>query len=306
MKRTAKRIIVAAAVAAVSIQSVPVASACGGRGRPSGGYARPAYSQPVYSQPAYSQPVYSRPSYAQPVYGQPAYGQPAYRNPAQPVQVVRQRPVAPTTAAAVQPRPRALVAAQTAATARPVSVQTAAPQAVAPQTVTARPVTAQRVTTQPVAARQVTAQSAATADAEISALAALASIATAQPTAPATQPAAQPAAQPTTQPAVPQFSAVPTAASSTAAPHVGSFQANLPSNVTIELNLDNGGTFSWVVRNNGKTTQFSGQYRVTQGRLTLVRSNDLQQMAGKLTSAQNGFTFKLDGGNSGGLNFKKV
>lgn len=316
MKRTAKKIIVAVAIAAVSVQSAPIASACGGRG-----------SRIIRHTRSYGYPA--------PVYRQPVYSQPICHQPAPPVHFVTPRPVAPITVAAVQPRPRAQVAQQTAFVSRSAAAVPTAAQGVPAQRAATQPVARQPVTTPaanrqalatPTANRQAVATQAATqavaqtsaakpavaADAEVSALAALASISAATVQTTAVAPAAQPArvaaapAQATTQPAVPQFSAAPVAASTNASPHVGSFKASLPSNVTIELNLNNGGTFSWVVRGKGKTTQFSGQYQVTQGRLTLVRSNDLQQMAGKLTAGQNGFTFKLDGADNGGLNFKKV
>lgn len=283
MKRTAKKLAVAAAIAAVSIQTVPDASACGGRGgRPSfspiyGGYARAAsnYRATLPTSPPirYTQ---------QPV----THVQPSHPQTSVPVA----RPAAAANSvAAVQPRPRAQVAMQTAA-AQQVGNQQAVNQPATNQ-VTARPVTTAPKTT---------------ADAETSALAALASIASNAAPAATTPAAATPAAnvRPSTTagtPQVPQF----TAASTTTAPHIGVFTATLPSNVTIELRLTSGNTFSWIVRNNGKVTQFNGQYRVSQGRLTLVRSQDLQQMAGTMTTASNGFTFKLDGTNNAGLNFKR-
>ena len=288
MKRTAKKLVVAAAIAAVSIQTIPDASACGGRGgRPSfspvyGGYARAASNYratlPVSPPIRYTQ---------QPV----THVQPSHPQASVPVA----RPAAAANSvAAVQPRPRAQVAMQTAAAQQVVNQQ--AVNQPATNQVTARPVTNAPKTT---------------ADAETSALAALASIAGNATPAATTPAATTPAAstpvanvQPSTTagtPQVPQF----TAASTTTAPHIGVFTATLPSNVTIELRLTSGNTFSWIVRNNGKVTQFSGQYRVSQGRLTLVRSQDLQQMAGTMTTASNGFTFKLDGTNNAGLNFKR-
>ena len=80
----------------------------------------------------------------------------------------------------------------------------------------------------------------------------------------------------------------------------------LPSKVMIELTLKSDGSFAWVVLNNGKTTKFGGRYRMTDGRLTLVRDADLQQMAGSWTSSNSGFTFQLDGSNNGGLKFRKA
>ncbi|MCS7467755.1 hypothetical protein NZK35_13975 [Stieleria sp. ICT_E10.1] len=265
MKRTAKKLFVAAAIAAVSIQSVPTASACGGRGgRVSyapvyGGYSRAAsnYRTTLPVTP----PIHN----ARPTFNPPLH------------QTVQPAAVAPpvstaSTVAAVRPRPRAQVALQTSAAPQPTG-------------------TAATAQSQP--SSQTTATTSAV-DAETSALAALASLAASQPSAA------------TTPSTTPPPSAQPVAASAATPDHIGSFRATLPSNVTIELNLNGSGTFSWVVSNNGKTSQFSGQYRVTDGRLTLVRSNDLQKMAGKLTLGPNGFTFQLDGTNNAGLDFKKV
>ena len=269
MQRTAKKIIAAAAIAAVSIQSVPVASACGGRG------GRVSYA-PVYGGYARAASNYRTTLPATP----PLYNtRTVYNHSVQSAPVARPA----STVAAVQPRPRDQVAIQTAASTG--------------QTVVAKPL-AQPAATNPVAAqpaatKAAVTQAAAAQDAESSALAALASLAVAP----------QPVAA---QPAASQPASAPVAASNTTAPHLGVFTATLPSNVTIELQLNSGNTFAWIVRNNGKTTQFSGQYRIAEDRLILVRSTDLQQMAGKLTTGQNGFTFKLDGSNNGGLDFKRV
>ncbi|WP_182868538.1 hypothetical protein [Stieleria mannarensis] len=270
MKRTAKKLFVAAAIAAVSIQSVPTASACGGRGgRVSyapvyGGYSRAAsnYRSTLPTTP----PIHN----AAPRFN-PALGQAA------PPAAITQPASTASTVAAVRPRPRAQVALQTSA----------APQQTLPQ----------QATTQPTTTPMTNKPAANTVDAESSALAALASLTASKPIGASSTPSVSNPA-PTTTTAV--------AASEATPGHIGSFQATLPSNVTIELNLNSSNTFSWVVRNNGKTSQFTGQYRVTEGRLTLVRSNDLQKMEGKLTMAANGFTFQLDGANNAGLDFKKV
>lgn len=271
MKRTAKKIFVAATIAAVSIQSVPVASACGGRGGRSsyapvyGGYSRAAanYRTTLPSTP----PIHN----AQPTYN-PYYGQSVQTQPAS----------SPTTVAAVQPRPRAQVAMQTS-----TSFQAGNQQA------SSSAVTEQAAASQP----------ASTPDAESSALAALASLAASKPADTTKAAAPQTAAS---QASVPQFTSASTTSSEADGAPIGNFRAQLPSNITIELSLNSGNSFSWIVRNNGKTTQFSGQYRISEGRLTLVRSNDLQQMAGKMTGGANGFTFQLDGANNAGLEFKKV
>ena len=274
MKRTAKKIFVAAAIAAVSIQSVPTASACGGRGgRVSyapvyGGYARAAsnYRTTLPVTP----PIHN---------ARPSFNPPLHQT--SPPAAVAPPISTASTVAAVRPRPRAQVALQTSAAPRPTSTaQNVQPQVSQPQT-----------------SQQPATTSATTADAESSALAALASLAAANATTPTSTPSVS-------NPAPTATTAV--AASEATPEHIGSFRATLPSNVTIELSLNGSGTFSWVVRNNGKTSQFSGQYRLTDGRLTLVRSNDLQKMAGKLTLGPSGFTFQLDGANNAGLDFKKV
>ncbi|QDV41979.1 hypothetical protein Enr13x_18220 [Stieleria neptunia] len=273
MKRTAKKIFVAATIAAVSIQSVPTASACGGRG------GRVSYA-PVYGSYGRAASNYrtTLPT-TPPIHNARPPFNPALHQTSQPAAVAPPVSTA-SSVAAVRPRPRAQVALQTAA-----PQQTGTPQTVQPQA--SQQLTSQQPATTP----------AATPDAESSALAALASLAAANSTATtSTANISNPA--PTSTTAV--------AASTTTPQHIGSFRAALPSNVTIQLNLNDSGTFSWIVSKDGKTSQFSGQYRVTDGRLTLVRSNDLQQMAGKLTLGPNGFTFQLDGANNAGLDFKKV
>ena len=277
MKRIAKRILFAAAIAAVANQSAPLASACGGRGGRTSyapvysGYARPAVSYRA-SLPV-AQPIHTVPQGYNPIYGT-----------SQQSPMMSQPVSTPTTAAAVQqPRPGSAGAMQASAVT---------PSVVKPQTT----LTSSQGSAQPVAG-----SAKAAVDAEMSALSALAALAGSR----TDQSAASHAVAPTeTRPAAPEADSGTVPAASSAL--VGSFQATLPSNVTIELNLGSGSTFSWIVRSNGKTTQFSGQYRISEGRLTLVRSNDLQQMAGKMTTGADGFTFQLDGANNGGLDFKKV
>ena len=109
-----------------------------------------------------------------------------------------------------------------------------------------------------------------------------------------------PAAEPEVQ--VPEFTA---AASTTAGTHVGNWKVNLPGNQSVELTLADDGQFSWTASKEGKSNSFSGQYRLENGQLTLVRSNDLQQMSGQWTGSEGNFTFKLEGSTNGGLNFQR-
>ncbi|MGB7347068.1 MAG: hypothetical protein WBD20_22785 [Pirellulaceae bacterium] len=289
MKRQIKSaVIVAAALASVVGNGLP-ASACGGRGGGFGGgfggsigrgYSRPAmnYSRPavtyqpthatnVYAQPVYSQSVYSTPVQQHTVYQQPNYTQPTQTF-TQPNVVQSQRVVAQ------QPAAPTTSVAQTTSVKRQ---QTTAPIA---QTKPA-------AQTQPVAKQQTAQQSA---------LQALVSRNTTTATS-----AAQPAEEAT--PSIPEF----TAASSTTAiaSHVGTWKVTLPGNQSVELSLDADSKFIWTATKDGKTSEFDGQYRLDDGRLTLVRSTDLQQMTGDWTAKDTGFTFKLDGAKTGGLNFNR-
>jgi len=87
--------------------------------------------------------------------------------------------------------------------------------------------------------------------------------------------------------------------------HVGTWKVALPGDQSVELNLTDNGTFNWTATNKGKTNSFDGQFRMEMGRLTLVRSSDLQQMAGSWTANGDKFTFKLDGTTTGGLAFAR-
>jgi hypothetical protein len=127
-------------------------------------------------------------------------------------------------------------------------------------------------------------------NAEASALAMLASISISQPAA--TQTADQ----------IPEFQV---ASSQIAGSHVGNWGVSLPGNQRVELTLNEDGSFVWTASKNGKSNSFQGQFRLENGTLTLVRSNDLQQMKGSWTGAENKFTFKLDGATTGGLAFAR-
>ena len=103
-------------------------------------------------------------------------------------------------------------------------------------------------------------------------------------------------------PEIPQFSS---ANKTTSGTHVGTWKVSLPGNQSVELSLKEDGSFRWTASRNGNASTFSGQYRLESGRLTLVRSTDLQQMAGSWTANGQNFTFKLDGAKTGGLAFAR-
>lgn len=321
MKSCIKKI-VAAAVLALIAGSTVTADACdrGGRFSIGRGYSysaprltyrsyAPTYSQPTYpqtySQPQhnYSQPVpFSRPVAPQHVAPQHVSPQPTFGQP-EPTQVSRQvtpRPVAPQLVTQ-QPVTQRRVAAQPQAAPQRVT-QAAAPRGTQPMT--------QRATVRQVSATQpATAQPATQRNAAASALQLLASMNTTTARAANPQPATsvplstpRPAAasQPSNQ--IPQF----TAPSTTFEGHVGTWNVQLPGNQSVELTLNNDRSFTWTATKQGKASSFTGQYRLESGRLTLVRSTDLQQMAGSWTGQDANFTFKLDGATNSGLTFTRA
>jgi hypothetical protein len=106
------------------------------------------------------------------------------------------------------------------------------------------------------------------------------------------------ATQSTTQ--IPQFTA---ASSVSTNPNAGTWKVNLPGNQSVALVLNDDSSFSWTATKDGKSSSFQGQFRLENGRLTLVRSNDLQQMTGTWSGQGESFTFKLDGATTSGLAF---
>jgi len=110
------------------------------------------------------------------------------------------------------------------------------------------------------------------------------------------------------------FSGIPSFTSASVAPqavapHVGVWQAQLPNNAAVMLDLRADGTFRWVATSGGKTSSFEGQYRMGQGRLSLVRSNDSGELNGSwvASSANAGANrFKVDSSNDEGLSFIKI
>jgi len=272
MKRRIKNVVAVTTLALTASASIS-ADACdrGGRRisisrRPSGLSYSPFNH---YPQPAYnSTPVYSQP---QVVYQQ------------QPVQNLPPSQVAPTgipnTPAPQQPTNPALLSRQ---------------PSTAPQQAPAAGQTTVRNNAAPAAPAATQGQSNAT-NAEASALQLLASIMTTDSTPTDTTAASN-------TPQIPEFA--PSSASSEPA-HVGTWNVNLPGNQAVQLVLNADGSFTWTATKNGNSSNFKGQYRLENDRLTLVRSTDLNQMAGSWTVAGEGFTFKLDGATTGGLTFRR-
>jgi hypothetical protein len=101
--------------------------------------------------------------------------------------------------------------------------------------------------------------------------------------------------------------ATPTSVGRTgAATHIGNWTATLPNGSKVDLALQPNGNFSWVAKSGEKVSSFEGQYTVSAGTLTLVRSSDNQKLVGSLTPAgSSGFNFKLTGAKDAGLNFSR-
>ena len=85
----------------------------------------------------------------------------------------------------------------------------------------------------------------------------------------------------------------------------GNFTANLSNGARVELSLQADGRFNWVAVNNaGQSSNFQGTYRMDNASLSLSRSNDGQTLSGSLTTnGPNSFGFKLADANSSSLNF---
>lgn len=118
------------------------------------------------------------------------------------------------------------------------------------------------------------------------------------------QPAQQQAQAPSFQ-AQPATQAQPTAGQVDLSGRVGNWSATLPNGATIQLSLQADGSFTWVATSSGKSSSFAGTYSFEQNSLSLVRSTDSQKLAGAITSAANGFNFKLNGAKDAGLNFTR-
>ncbi len=88
--------------------------------------------------------------------------------------------------------------------------------------------------------------------------------------------------------------------------HVGKWTAQLQNGSKVELALQPDGRFSWVATSGEKVSSFEGDYTVSGGSLTLVRSSDNQKLIGSMTpSGASSFTFKLTGTKDAGLNFSR-
>ncbi|NNE01258.1 MAG: hypothetical protein HKN47_28425, partial [Pirellulaceae bacterium] len=263
-------------------------------------FSRPAYSQPNYARPAYSQPTY--PSYSQPNYGHTTYSQPTYSQP------TYTRPATASFQGTSVATSSSFAPAPTPTTQRPATLRPAAPRP-AVQQPAQRPANTAPVNSQ-VQSQGVPQTPAATApvknpvnnaSAESNALQMLASIAAAPSTTPTAAQNTPPATTPA-QPTIPEFTA---ASTQSVGAHVGTWRVSLPGNQSVQLTLDAAGSFVWTASKNGKSSKFNGQYRLNNGRLTLVRAADLQQMAGTWSGKDSAFTFKLDGAKNGGLNFQR-
>ena len=232
----------------------------------------------VYTPQHYAQPHYAQPHYAQPQYSQP---QPQPLQPLQPQGGIAGQVAPPNQ---IPQAPSQLAPGRTARLNTASVNQAPQPR----QTVQRQPVQqqpAQQQTTTPAPAGNSNDSS------EASALQMLASLSSSQPAA----------ADQNTTTQIPQFT--PAASTSAATPHVGTWKVNLPGNQSVELVLDESNGFRWTATRDGKSNSFQGQFRLENGRLTLVRSNDLQQMTGSWTGQGEKFTFKLDGATTGGLAF---
>ena len=87
--------------------------------------------------------------------------------------------------------------------------------------------------------------------------------------------------------------------------HFGNWVVTLAGNQMIKLALNQDNSFMWYAIKDGKESSFQGQYRMEGQRLILVRSSDLQQMAGSWSGEGTNFTFKLDGSADSGLAFAR-
>ena len=295
MKRRIKTVVTVATLALTTSASIN-AQACdrGGRrisishGRIGASFSPfQRYSSPVYSQP---QNVYSQP---QNVYHQPqvVYPQPVQTLPPSQVQVPQNNVGGVNGAFPGSVNPGTLAGRQVMPNGNPnLAPQQQVGQRAAPTAPASVPRT---LANNPTPASPAAGQSQASAEA--SALQLLASISSAASVNTQAENASSVAQ-------IPEFAP---AADATAPSHVGTWSVNLPGSQAVELVLNSDGSFRWTATKNGSASNFDGQYRLENDRLTLVRSNDLQQMAGSWTANEQGFSFKLDGATTGGLGFTR-
>ncbi|WP_442507789.1 hypothetical protein SH528x_006723 [Novipirellula sp. SH528] len=309
MKRSFKTLAVAVTTIALTTANGSLVSACGGRSGGGGGsYARASFGgHSSYSSHGSYGGHYGGTStyasscptsqYASPVYSQPA---PLHSVHSQPIPSQQQfnQTVAPSRAPSnfgatglnqsrplqTAPNPSTTNASFASSRTQPTSSANPTPSVTAPtQSSQPRSQQASPPTSQPQSA-------------EASALQMLASISSPAESQTEESSAVEALSQ------VPEFTA---ASSTTAGTHVGNWKVNLPGNQSVELTLADDGNFSWTATKDRKSNSFSGQYRLENGQLTLVRSNDLQQMSGQWTGSEGNFTFKLEGATNGGLNFQR-
>jgi hypothetical protein len=108
-------------------------------------------------------------------------------------------------------------------------------------------------------------------------------------------------------PTATQASAQSTQPQSTQPGLTGDFSASLQSlGATIRLRLNADGSFAWIVTTkDGKTTSYGGSFSMSNGRLTLART-DNQKLEASLTPTANGFSLKMIGQNASALSFVRV
>ena len=87
--------------------------------------------------------------------------------------------------------------------------------------------------------------------------------------------------------------------------HLGTWTVVLPGNQSVKLVLNADQSFIWTATKGNESNSFSGQFHLAEGKLALVRSNDLQKMEGGWTATQTGFEFKVGSETTGGLQFKR-
>ena len=200
--------------------------------------------------------------------------QPAYSQPVQP-QIVYSQPSMPTRPTTISAAPVSSVAPTVIQASGNVIQQNTMPMASSPQTTTT-PQATTPTNTDPGSSSELTA------------LQMLASITVDEVMSDAV------AVQ------IPEFTAL---ASPSISDHVGTWTVSLPGNQSLTLVLNDDNTFAWTAVKEGTSSSFEGQYRLENERLTLVRSNDLQQMSGSWKGEGSHFTFKLEGATNSGLGF---
>ncbi len=277
--------------------------------------ASPIYTPPVHSQPSYPREVYSQSNSPSVVYSNNSnvqQGNPVQQN-SFPQQGMPQQPNTMQQGGTIQQGQQGVAQGgmQSQGNMGPSQGSMAAPtqQQVAPQTGVANAQPQQPMTGAPqggptVGQPNAGAPAASGApQAELSALQMLASLNGDATGAAMAEVAPQAAVEAL---AVGAESMSPNPSIPSNAIHVGTWRVALPGNQNISLALNPDHSFQWNAVKDGKSSSFQGQYRMEAGRLTLVRSNDLQQMAGNWSGEGANFTFKLDGATTSGLAFSRA